>query len=424
MKKFLKLMTTIALSSSIAMTGLNPLFASAQEGEVIELEWWYAFTGSSQENNDALTQQFNETVGAEEGIHVTATTQGNYNDIYTKIQAGFVAGEVPHVSVVNSLSIVQFGKNNMLEPLEPYADQEAMDDFYPGLLLNSYYDGVQYGYPYLRSTPIMYYNSSLFGELGIDENLDTLDNVLTAAQTLVDNGHDGLGLVADQWHFDGLLRQNGGGWLNEDQTEAITASPENQEIFQKLRDAQAAGIVKFYNSGDEIAQAYTNQQVGMWFQSTGSLTNTLQIAEDQGFEINTAFIPTNSDVRNVPTGGNNIAMIAGHSEEEKEAAAIFMNWLVQPEQVVHSHIVTGYLPTRQSVADNEQIVALYEETPQFRTALEQLDYAGIEPNAPGYAEIVQVEQEMIQEIFITDTDLEEILTRTQENINQILEANR
>ncbi|MCF3944049.1 ABC transporter substrate-binding protein [Oceanobacillus sp. HCA-5259] len=395
-----------------------------ENGEVTEITFWYAFGDAVGESNESLTEEFNETVGADEGIHVNAEFQGDYNDIYSKLQSGFVAGEVPNISVINSLGVLQFAKNDMLEPIGDFISNESLDDFYPGLLLNSYYDDVQYGLPYLRSTPLMYYNKTLFEELGIDENLETFDDVKAASEILNENGYTGMGFIPDQWHFDALMRQSGGGIMNEDMTEAIFASESTVELFEFLRENMEEENFDFYQSGDDQTTAIANQGLGIWLASTGSLANTLTIAEDAGFEIGTAFIPTKDDIRNVPTGGANIVMVAGQSEEEKEASAVFMNWLTAPDQAAKSHVNTGYLPTRQSLGEHPDVVAINEENPQYQTALDQLDHAGIEPNAPGYAEVVALVSNMITELLTTDVEIMPTLESYEDEANAVLEENR
>lgn len=413
-----------ALSALALMVPTNMTIVEAQE-DTVEITFWYAFGDAVEANNQALTERFNETVGAENGVHVSAEFQGNYEDIYSKLQSAFVAGETPHVSVVNSLGIVQFAKNGMLQPIGDYIAQEDLDDFYPGLLMNSYFENIQYGLPFLRSTPIMFYNTSLFEEYGIDTNLETFDNVLAAARALKDNGiENGLSLLPDQWHFDALIRQSGGSILNEDLTEAVFASPEVEGLFQFLRDGLEEEVFTFYPTGTDQTTAYSNNQLGLWFQSTGSLVNTIKIADEVDFDLATAFIPTATGDRNVPTGGANIAMIAGHSEEENEAAALFMNFLTAPDQAAQSHINTGYLPTRQSLAEHADVVNLHTANPQYATALAQLDYAGIEPNAPGYAEVVTILSDMITELLTTDEEFMPTLELYQAEANAILEANR
>lgn len=420
-KKFLKkAMVGMVAAASIA----SPLVVSAEE--TIELKYWYCFADAIQANNEELTKRFNETVGKENNIHVTAETQGSYEDIYSKLQTAYVAGEGPDVSVIHSLGLTQFAKNGMLEPLTDVVKQEDLDDFYPGLLLNASYDDTLYGLPYLKSTPIMYYNKTMLDKVGIDpKELETFDGVLKASKAMHDElGATGFGFSTDQWTFDAFLRQSDSGILNEDVTQAIFANENSAKLFQFLRDGIKEEAFKFYQNGDDKYTGMANQQVGIWVGSTGSLKNMLKIAEDSDFELGTSFMPSLTGERNVPTGGANIVMLAGLPEEKKEAAALFINFMTAPEQAADSHLNTGYLPTRQSLKDNEKILKMQEEIPQYTTAINQLEFAGLEPNAPGYAEVATAVQDMITEIFTTDGDLNDIMQRYQDQSQSILDANK
>jgi len=54
-------------------SGCGSETASKEENNgVIELKYWYSWQDKIAENNKELTQKFNDTVGKEKGIHVTA----------------------------------------------------------------------------------------------------------------------------------------------------------------------------------------------------------------------------------------------------------------------------------------------------------------------------------------------------------------
>lgn len=59
-----------------------------------------------------------------------------------------------------------------------------------------------------------------------------------------------------------------------------------------------------------------NQNTAMWLESTDSLTNTMGIAKEVGFNLNTNFIPGNPN-HGVPTGGCNLVMTTGMTEKQK-----------------------------------------------------------------------------------------------------------
>ena len=114
--------------------------SAAESGDTIELTYWYCWTGPTQENNIELTDQFNETIGKEKGIHVTAEYQGTYDECHQKLQAAYVAGEAPNISVMEISTIRRFAENGVLEPIDSYVAESGVDmsDFYDALLPNCY----------------------------------------------------------------------------------------------------------------------------------------------------------------------------------------------------------------------------------------------------------------------------------------------
>lgn len=70
---------------------------TAASDDVTEITYWYCWTGPTQENNIELAEMFNETIGKEKGIHVTAEYQGTYDECHQKLQAAYVAGEAPNM---------------------------------------------------------------------------------------------------------------------------------------------------------------------------------------------------------------------------------------------------------------------------------------------------------------------------------------
>ena len=105
---------------------------SNQEGDLIELEFWYSWQDKVAENNQELTEKFNETVGKENNIRITAEYQGSYDELHTKLKSAFIANEQPAISVMEIASIKSFADAGMIEPLENYISDEKESNFLPG----------------------------------------------------------------------------------------------------------------------------------------------------------------------------------------------------------------------------------------------------------------------------------------------------
>ena len=399
---------------------------SNQEGDLIELEFWYSWQDKVAENNQELTEKFNETVGKENNIRITAEYQGSYDELHTKLKSAFIANEQPAISVMEIASIKSFADAGMIEPLESYISDEKESQFLPGLMDNSYVDGKLYGVPYLRSTPIFYYNKTLFDQAGITGAPTNWEELASTSKQLESIGVKGFGFLNDIWHFEAYTQGNGGNIVNADETEAIFNQAPAVEAVEFLKEGIEKYNFKYYsgnNASDTRTTEIMNQKIGMWVDSTGSLNNTLDIAGQNGYEIGTAFIPCGKEY-SVPTGGCNIVMTSKLTDEEKEAAALFINFMTEEEQVVYSHKKTGYLPTTISSTTHPEIEALYESTPQFKVAVDQLQYGHGRPMNKAYGEAYNVYINALDQIFTTDVKVQDTLDKAAMEATKLLQESK
>lgn len=393
----------------------------------IELTYWYCWTGPTQENNIELTDKFNETIGKEKGIHVTAEYQGTYDECHQKLQAAYVAGEAPNISVMEISTIRRFAENGVLEPIDSYVAESGVDmsDFYEALLPNCYVNETCYALPYLRSTPIMYCNNTLLKEAGWDcSEIKTWDDLRDAATAVHEKtGKYGITQYSYIWTFDAFMIEHGSAVLNEEETAIQINSEEGKEIISFYKDLIDQGVVHAYNSSEyeKVDTDVQNQDTAIWFSSTGGLTKYLGIAEELGFELGTAFIPMDKNY-GTPTGGCCLVMTNKMSEEEKAATWEFMKFMTETEQAAQSSIKTGYLPSRKSAGESEQMQEYFKEMPLAKVALDQLNYVPARPaySNPNYIEAAEAIVEALDAIYINNADMDSTLADLETKANKIL----
>lgn len=433
MKRLSKFGSVVAsiLMFAVPLVGCNSAASSSNEAgktgssNTIELNYWYCYQDTVAKNNKDLTQKFNDSIGKEKGIHVTAEFQGGYSDMNSKLQSAFVGKVEPAVAVMEIGSTVQFAKDGIIQPLDGTIAQSDIDDFYPGLMENSYVDGKLYAVPYLRSTPILYYNKTMFEKAGLDPDKgpETWDELISMSKAMDKIGAKGYGFVSDEWYSEAFIRSDGGDTMDENQTEFTFNSPQGVEMQQFFRSGIENGNFKYYsgaNGGDSLNTDSVNQKIAIWCGSTGALTNTLQIAKENGYEIGTAFIPKKTQNK-VPTGGANLVITSRLQGEEKAAAEEFIRFMTSTDSALASHITTGYLPTRKSLADNSTLQEMYKDTPQLKVALDQLQYASGRPMAKGYEEgITHAYLDAMDKIMTTDADIQATLDDAKKKCDELL----
>jgi sn-glycerol 3-phosphate transport system substrate-binding protein len=391
-----------------------------------EIQFWYAYTNRIQENNVNLTKKFNQTVGKEKGIHVTATYQGGYGELNQKLQAASIAGSAPEVAVVEIGSMGAFARNGVIAKLGDYARQDNVDlsDFQKGLMGNSYVDGDLYGLPYLRSTPILYMNLEVLKKAGLDPaGPKTWDELASYAKAIKDKtGFPGLEFASDIWLYEAFLLEAGTSVLSDDELSCNVNTQAARDAVRYWKALKESGIIKIV-SGADVPKSIVDvvgQRCGMWFQSTGGLTSFMDVAKAHGFTIATAFMPKQQRYA-TPTGGCNL-VIAGKKGDKKKADAAweFIKWMTSTDQAVYSSGYTGYLPSRVSAGESASIKALYASRPQFKVAVDQLAYATKRPVNPAYAEASEIITSALDAVWINGQDIDTLFVDVEKKVNAIL----
>jgi len=393
-------------------------------GEKIEITYWYAWGDKIGENNENLVKMFNES---QDKIHVKAEYQGTYVDLHAKTQAAFAAGNAPEVTQNEISSIGVFAKSGMTQDLTPFIERDDinMDDFNPGLMGNSYVDGKLYGLPYLRSTPILYMNTTMLKEAGLDPaGPKTWDEFEEYLRALTEEGKTvGMTMPVNIWIYEAFIASAGGQMVADDDSKVLfneKAGVKALEFWKKLAQEGVIKVPGGETAADVAKQDFANSRAAMIFSSTADLSYNLSVAKEKGFELNTAFIP--SDKQNaVPTGGANLVMTAGLEKDKQDAAWEFIKFMTAKEQTIYASKFTGYLPSRLSAVESEEMQALYKETPQFKVAVDQLQYGHPRPMAQEYPEISTViADEITRTLLEKDLAPKDALDAAAEKSNQLL----
>ncbi|MBA4493833.1 ABC transporter substrate-binding protein [Paenactinomyces guangxiensis] len=382
-----------------------------------EIEFWYSLGGELGKVLQEQVKQFNES---QNEVKVKAVFQGDYYENHQKLLTSIAAKNAPDVSMIEVASVASFADNGVLENLKPYAEgKNGTDeqDFVKGLMGNSYYKGQWVAVPYNRSTPLLYVNKDMLKKAGLNpEGPKTWEELRQYAQKLTQkNGNQvtrwGFETPIDIWFYEGLVFQNGGRILSEDGKQPMFNQPDavepvkfwNELIYQDKTMKMPPG--EKYNAWDVAKSDFINQKVAMIFTSTGDLR---YLSDQAKFEVGTAFMPKQKTY-GAPTGGANLVMLATSPKEEKEAAWKFIKWMTETEQTIQFSQKTGYMPVRQSAIDSEEMKAYYKENPNFKVAVDQLQYAQPRPVSPAYKELQETIMKEIQRSIVNNQDPQKAL---------------
>ncbi|MFD7310324.1 ABC transporter substrate-binding protein [Promicromonospora sp. NPDC059942] len=338
-----------------------------------EITWWSNHPGVSQEVEQQLIDDFK----AESGISVKLVTAGaDYDEVAQRFQAASQTDDLPDLVIASDVWWFRYHLNDQIMPVDDvmeFLDADAAD-FQPALYSDYEYEGQHWAVPYARSTPLFYYNKDLWEAAGLpDRGPETwaeLEEWDASLKKEVPEKGSTFGLSTGPswgaWWFENMIWGQGGAYsdgfeLTLDTPEAIAGGQFVHDLFHK------SGVATL--SADDAMADFSSGLIASTIGSTGSLKGALDAAK---FEVGTAYLPDGPQGGGTPTGGTGLAIPSSKTPEEQLAAAMFLEFLTNTENTATFSQATGYMPVRTSAVESDTMKATYEETPQFRTAVDQL----------------------------------------------------
>ncbi|MFJ3407619.1 ABC transporter substrate-binding protein [Promicromonospora sp. NPDC090134] len=338
-----------------------------------EITWWSNHPGASQEVEQQLIDDFK----AETGISVKLVTAGaDYDEVAQRFQAASQTDDLPDLVIASDVWWFRYHLNDQIMPVDDvmeFLDADAAD-FQPALYSDYEYEGQHWAVPYARSTPLFYYNKDLWEAAGLpDRGPETwaeLEEWDASLKKEVPEKGSTFGLSTGPswgaWWFENMIWGQGGAYsdgfeLTLDTPEAIAGGQFVHDLFHK------SGVATL--SADDAMADFSSGLIASTIGSTGSLKGALDAAK---FEVGTAYLPDGPQGGGTPTGGTGLAIPSSKTPEEQLAAAMFLQFLTNTENTATFSQSTGYMPVRTSAVESDTMKATYEETPQFRTAVDQL----------------------------------------------------
>ena len=350
----------------------------------IKVKFWHAMSGKRIDLLKGMAEDFNKT---HPGITVEAQYVGSYNETLNKTIAAVKAGNAPHVFQLYEIGTRGMIDGGMILPIGDLAKPGEVDwDDYVDAVM-SYYtiDGKLYSMPFNSSTPILFYNKTLFKKAGLDVDKppDTWNQVRQMGKKIMDSGAAEAGITwnlhswyFEEWHAvqNALLVDHGNGREGRAQKVLFDESV-GIGIVKWWTDLERDKI--FLNTGrgwSNHRKAFISGQAAMMISSTSDVTQMTNAFNQKGWELGTGFLPRPDAVprQGVIIGGGTLWLTKDHPKEELQAAWEFLKWMSMPEQQVAWHKGTGYFPIRKTAMKLLEKEGWYNKFPNYKVAFDQL----------------------------------------------------
>lgn len=307
-----------------------------------------------------LPKDMTDRFTAQTGIKVSLETLG-WDDIRTKIVTSMVAGSAPaDVTEVDWSWVGQFGAAKWYVPLDGMVDPKVAADLPADAIFT--YDSQLIALPYNNDFRLLILNQDHLRKAGIDKAPTTPDELLADARAIKAKGivqyPIGLPLSATEgsataWY---LLTKAFGGDLFDKDFKPLFTEPDSAGYKAMAWELAALkdGLIDPASTGlkdVEIQELFKNGQIT--FDMAGWAGNVAVYTDPSKSKV--ASVAAGALMPNVSGNTRSFGLpeAAGIpvASQHKEAAAVFVKWIVDPENQMESYTALGNLPTRTSVLE-------------------------------------------------------------------------
>lgn len=402
----------------LALTFVLILMVSAGVMAQTEIEVWYhSGRGAEREVTQDQVERFNE-MQDEVQVKLVELPEGSYNE---QVQSASVAGDLPDVLDLDGPYVANYAWSGFLHPLEDFMSEEMKEDFLPSIMSQGTYNDHVYALgafdsglsfwgnkKYLEAVdariPTSVEDAWTYDEfMQIVEDLQDLEDVKYALDfKMFDVGEwytYGFSPFFQAFGADLIDREakQAEGTLNGEK--AIEAGEWFKSLFENgYANENPPGDTEFIN--EEAALSWT----GHW--------NYNPYKEALGDDL--VLLPA-PEFEKQATGMGSWAWSITNNSENPEAAWKFLEFVLDPENIVQMTDANGAVPARSSAVELSEP---YKEGGDLDLFVEQLETIAVpRPVTPAYPVITDAFTTAVEN-FVSGGDVEEELDNAAREIDE------
>lgn len=369
----MKKISAVLAALIILLTSCS-FFDDGHDNSAITITVWTYYNGAQLTAFNALVEQFNETVGHDEGITVESYSQGSINDlernVLDSVQNKVGADKVPNIFAAYADTAFAVDKLGMVADISPYFEKDELDKYVDGYIEEGRFgsDGSLKIFPCAKSTEVFLLNNTDW----------TAFARATGAKYNDFSTIEGLSKTAQKYYewTDSLtpdVPNDGKAFFGRDAMAnyiIIGSMQLGHEVFS-VKD----GVMNLDFDRDTLKKLWDNYYVPFikgYFASSGRFRSddvkTGNILAFVGSSSGSTFFPDkvvlgdneekriemksfqspqfNKSAGYVVQQGAGM-VVAKASEEEIEASVKFLKWFTDSEQNISFSVGSGYMPVRK-----------------------------------------------------------------------------
>lgn len=376
-------------SAPAGPAAMAPPLAPDQQVTITFESYNFGLAGAWTDTFNALLGQFQQ---AHPNIHVTAQKpQGSdpnpAHNAISSVQTETAAGNPPDVAQIG-FDGLQFAAGQLgAKPLDDLVGKDEVQanfggaqPFAPAIRTLGDVQGKTYGVPFVLSTPVFYYNATLFQQAGLDPDNPpkTWDEVRQDGEKIKQaTGKDGayvdcLTKSASDWCFQSLVRSNGGNVLSADKKTLTFDDPAVAQVVKSAQDMVTSSAMPKLSQLQAVT-AFGRGDIGMFLESSSQQGTFQKGAKGGNWDLRAAPMPSFGEHAAVPTNSGAALFVFANDSAKQRAAWELIKFLTSPQAYTMITSKIGYLPLRLDLLDDPQgLQSWAAQNPMIKPNVDQL----------------------------------------------------
>ena len=411
MNRFMLIMLTTLLSAGLAQTELE--FATWGGPEDVEIY-------------EDLIEQYN----ADNDVTVTLNHIPSSGDYEQNLATLIAAGAAPDVFFINNISLPGFAAQDAFLPLNEYADEAFLEDFFPANVDAFRYNDNLLAVPRDISNLVLFYNADMFEEAGLElPSADwTYEDFLSAAQTLTQDTDDdgevdqfGFGYSTFWLFWQPWVWSNGGNFFSEDFSEFTLddgAALEGLQFYVDLRCGENSVAPTEEQAAERSASSMFAAGDAAMIVDGRWRVAPLNGSEGADFNWDVAPFPQGPAGSIVDVDGSGWGISS--TSDNPDAAWDFIQYVSSAEAQAQWTEAGIIIPSRRSVGETDAFI-----TPDVAPANDSVFIDVNETAIPtetfeGWGEFTTLLGEGLSEVWLCEVSPEEGLAEVTDDIDDVL----
>lgn len=425
MKKLLKTLCVGAMLCSTVGCGNS----GVSEGTAIKTELdkpvevtiWHTWTQFQQEKLQEFANRFN---ASQDKITVKVEAQP-LTDFDSKVLQAVRTKNGPDIIFTSPTVASNYVDDGLIANLGEYIQHEkvGIPNFKENLPEATYnevsqWNGNVYMIPVMKTGELMYYNKTLYDELGLSvpttwSELESNSRIIKEKTGKAAFGFDSMidGALA-------MIMQSGSQLFNTDEKKAVFNNEKTEERFTWFGNLVGEGVFRLVGEDQYFSNLFGSQGIASYIGSSAGYKFTEESVNGK-FEIGVAPIPQEGE-RTFSNSWGSSAMVFKSNPDKEFAAYEFIKYFVQTDNNVEWSMTYGALPAFNEALNTPTFQAYLKENKYIEALAKQRETVDYIPAIKGSNEVRTIIGRSIEQVATQLKTAKEALTQAEADVNKAI----